>query len=106
MAQSNREVNARFNAASASEEDIQYIVKLRKRMMPFTYLIWIIIGVLIYQYWSYMNWWLFIVGIVVALILGSIVSFTIGKIVESKTGYDLQTQMKIHENYQERNTSE
>ena len=105
MTQRNREVNTRFNAASASKEDIQYIVKLRKRMMPITYLIWIIIGVLIYQYWNYLNWWLIMIGIVVALILGSLVSFTIGKIVESKTGHDLRTQMQIHKNYQKRNKS-
>jgi phosphotransferase system glucose/maltose/N-acetylglucosamine-specific IIC component len=105
MALNNREIDAMFNAVSASEEDIQYIVRLRKRMTPISYLVWIISGVLIYQFWYYLNWWLIMIGIVIALVLGSIVSFVIGKIVESKTGHDLQTQMQIYKDYQQKNKS-
>lgn len=94
--------NARFTAAGASSEDIGYIIKMRKRMTRIGYLLWLILGVFIYLFWSYLNWWLILLGIFAALILGGIVSFFTGKIVESKTGYDLHTQMKIYKNYQNR----
>jgi hypothetical protein len=98
---SEEEINARFNASTATNEEVKYIVKMRKRMTQTGYLLWAIIGVLIYIYWSYLNWWLILIGGTIGLILGGLVSFITGKIVESKTGHDLQTQMQIYKNYQQ-----
>jgi len=98
---SEEEINTYFNASSATYEEIHYIVKLRRRMTQISYLLWAVIGVLFYIYWSYLNWWLILIGGIVGLILGGMLSFITGKIVESKTGYNLQTQMQIHKNYQQ-----
>lgn len=99
--ESEEEINARYNAFTATHEEVQYIVKMRKRMTKIGYLLWAIIGSLIYIYWSYLNWWLILIGGIIGLILGGLVSFITGKIVESKTGHDLQTQMQIYKNYQQ-----
>jgi len=99
---SEAEINAGFNATVVTDEEIKYIIKMRRRMTNLGYLLWIIIGSLIYLYWSSLSLWFIIIGVILLVILGGgLISFITGKIVESKTGHDLLTQIQIHKNYRQ-----